>query len=299
MLRSISPVGLLYLWVMSQPLDLSEPDYRHDTEFSKLLARRADVDLTVAALEVARDAYPDLQFEETLRWFDLRANTLREQFATSIFEREALEALCEELGQRQKLTGTDAAFDDADASYLHRIIATGHGIPLSLSLIYLGVAERAGLPLSGVSAPQHFLSRCETSEGPLFVDAFTPGRILTETECIAWLSELTEMTDTQILPFLEPAGPRMILVQMLNNLKVVHAKHENWSAAWKVQHRLMSLKPGSYQERRDMGILSVHAKRTLTAIKLLTNCLRNCPADERVVLREHLEMAHSSHAQWN
>ncbi|WP_166831339.1 SirB1 family protein [Thalassoroseus pseudoceratinae] len=284
---------------MPEPRNFSEPDYRHDTEFSKLLARRADVDLTIAALEVARDAYPEMQFDETLRWFDLRANYLREKFAASVFEREALEALCEELGRRQELTGSDAAFDDPDASYLNRIVVTGQGIPLSLSLVYMGVAERAGLTLSGVSAPQHFLSRCETAEGPLFVDAFTPGRILTASECIEWLSDLTEMTDEQIRPFLEPAGPRMILVRMLNNLKVVHAKHENWDAAWKVQHRLMTLKPGSYQERRDMGILSVHADRTLSAIKLLTGCLRNCPQEEREVLKEHLEMAHSSHARWN
>ena len=284
---------------MSPSLNLSEPDYRHDAEFSKLLARRADVDLTIAALEIARDAYPEIQFEETLRWLDLRANYLRETFAASIYEREALEALCDELGRRQELVGTDEAFDDADASYLNRIIVTGHGIPLSLSLVYMGVAERAGLELTGVSAPQHFLSRCETTEGPLFVDAFTPGRILTEAECVAWLSDLTEMTAPQILPFLEPAGPRMILVRMLNNLKVVHAKHENWSAAWHVQHRLMSLKPGSYQERRDLGILSVHADHTLSAIKLLSGCLRNCPQEEREVLQEHLEIAHSRHARWN
>ncbi len=284
---------------MSQSLNLSEPDYRHDAEFSKLLARRADVDLTIAALEIARDAYPEVQFEETLRWLDLRANYLRETFAASIYEREALEALCDELGRRQELVGTDEAFDDADASYLNRIIVTGNGIPLSLSLVYMGVAERAGLELTGVSAPQHFLSRCETTEGPLFVDAFTPGRILNEAECVEWLADLTEMTEAQILPFLEPAGPRMILVRMLNNLKVVHAKHENWSAAWQVQHRLMSLKPGSYQERRDLGILSVHADHTFTAIKLLSGCLRNCPQQEREVLKEHLEMAHARHARWN
>ena len=39
-----------------------------DSEFVKLLGRRSDVDLTLIALELTRDAYPHLEFRPTLDW---------------------------------------------------------------------------------------------------------------------------------------------------------------------------------------------------------------------------------------
>jgi hypothetical protein len=36
--------------------------FERDHEFSKLLVRRTDVDLTTAALELARDACPEIDF---------------------------------------------------------------------------------------------------------------------------------------------------------------------------------------------------------------------------------------------
>ena len=41
-----------------------------DEEFAKLLVRQDDVDLEIAALELARDASPSLDFSATLTWFD-------------------------------------------------------------------------------------------------------------------------------------------------------------------------------------------------------------------------------------
>jgi regulator of sirC expression with transglutaminase-like and TPR domain len=283
----------------TRPPGTSEPDYSCDTEFSKLLARRSDVDLTVLGLEIARDAYPDLQFGDTLRWVHQRATALREPFAAATREREALALLADELGHRQGLTGSDAAYDHPDGSYLNRVVATGVGIPISLSLVYMAVATRAGLPLEGVSTPQHFLTRCEAAEGPLFLDAYTPGHVMTEDECLDWLVDLTSMTEDQIRPSLEPAGPRAVVVRVLNNLKVVHAKREDWEPAWRVQHRLSALQPGSYHERRDLGILALHADKPAHAIDLLRACLRTCPDNEREVLQNHLELARSKQARWN
>jgi regulator of sirC expression with transglutaminase-like and TPR domain len=91
----------------------------------------------------------------------------------------------------------------------------------------------------------------------------------------------------------------MILVRVLNNLKVVYAKQSAWGAAWQVQHRLAALHPGSYAERRDLGILSLHAGRAARAIDLLGGCLRCCPDDERDVLEEHLQLARKQLAHWN
>ena len=63
-----------------------------DTEmsFAKLLVRQDDVDLEIAALELARDASPSLDFSATLKWFDQRAAELAAPIARASDEQDLL-----------------------------------------------------------------------------------------------------------------------------------------------------------------------------------------------------------------
>lgn len=276
----------------------AEPDYAKDVEFKKLVVRQSDVDLTRVALELARDAYPDLDLAEPLNWIAARADELRPGMAKRD-DLETLAALSACLSEEHGLTGSPDAYEDPDASYLQRVIETGQGIPISLSLIYMAVAEHLDLPLTGVSAPMHFLARLETSQGAMFLDAYARGRVLTMSECVDWLQGLTDLTENQLLSALEPVGPRAIIARMLNNLKVIHVKQEDWPAAWKVQHRLSTMLPASYNERRDLGIISLHAGRFSQAVDIFTACLAKCPVEEREILEGHLKEARRQLSEWN
>ena len=111
-------------------------EFARDREFVKLLGRRDDeVDLTVAALELARDAEPDLDFAPTLDWCDARAGELAGPIARAGNDQKILEALTECLAVRHGLTGDPTAYDSPDGSYLPKVIETGKGIPISLSLV--------------------------------------------------------------------------------------------------------------------------------------------------------------------
>jgi len=98
---------------------------------------------------------------------------------------------------------------------------------------------------------------------------------------------------------LKPAGSRTIVIRMLNNLKALYVRQENWPAAWMVQHRLTALAPCSYQERRDLALISLRANRPGHAIDLLHSCLRTCPTDEKPALERHLQEASSQLCRWN
>lgn len=276
----------------------SEPDYASDVEFKKLVVRQSDLDLTRVALELARDAYPELDISEPLEWIEQRAKELKPGLAKRD-DLETLAALSACLSDEHGLSGSPEAYDNPDSSYLQKVIETGRGIPISLSLIYMAVAERLDLPLLGVSAPMHFLSRIETSQGTMFLDAYSGGRILSFAECVDWLMGLTDMTEADLVQTLEPVGPRPIIVRMLNNLKVLYAKKEDWPQAWKVQHRLSTLQPASYNERRDLGIISLHAGQLNMAVDVLSACLSKCPLEERDILEGHLAEARRRLSEWN
>ena len=276
-----------------------DPHYQCDTEFVKLLSRRTNADLTLAALELARDAYPDLDFRQTLGWIDERGLEVAGPIARAESEREALEQLGECLAGRYGIYGDAEAYERADSSYLPRIIETGRGIPISLSILYMAVAGRAGLDLKPVAAPLHFLLRYESIEGPLFIDAFSRARILTARQCVNWLCEISRLPPSRVRRLLVEASPRCVVIRMLNNLKVLHMRQENWDAAWIVQHRLAALQPGAWQERLDLAVISIRANRPGHAIDLLQSCIGSCPQSEKPSLQEQLAEAYAQQSMLN
>lgn len=274
-------------------------DYTADSEFRKLCARLTDIDLTLAALELARDAYPGLDFSTTLEWIDQRADELAGPVARAQTEIDVLQELASAIAGTHGISGDSDAYNIADSSYLPRVIETGRGIPISLSVLYIAVAARVGIELQGVAAPMHYLTRYESSGGPLFVDSFSAGRILDSKQCIDWLQTMTQLPEQQIEASLRPTSPRTTIVRMLNNLKTVHARQENWQEAWKVQHRLVALQPTSQAEQRDLALISLRAQRPGEALDLFKSCLKNCAQDDRKFLQAHLDEAQNRLARWN
>lgn len=275
-------------------------DFSQDEEFSKLLQRRREVNLSVVALEIARDAYPELDFAHSLHWIAKRGSELIAPASRCETDRALLKEIGRSLAGTHGLHGDKEAFHRPEASYLHRVIETGVGIPISLSLVYSAVAEEAGIELSGVAAPMHFLTRYDGSSGTFFVDAFHQGRVLSYDRCVRWLQELTELSADDIEPMLQPARPREIVTRMLNNLKALHVQNEQWYSAWDVQRRLTALQPGSLDQRRDLALVAMKTNRPGVAIDLLQTCLRDCDIEQdRPALIQYLHSAEQLLSAWN
>jgi regulator of sirC expression with transglutaminase-like and TPR domain len=276
----------------------SEVDFSQDEHFQRLLARKP-CSLTMINLEIARDAYPELDFASTLDWFDHRRQELVAHFRGMHSEQEQLEVLAQSISLDHEVTGSEAAYRTADGSFLNRVIETGQGIPISLSLLYMEVAERLGLTLSGVSTPLHFLTMAETAAGPIFLDGYSGGRLLTEGEATDWLCSLTQLERHQVERSFEPADNRTIVIRMLNNLRTLYAGNEDWSSAWTVQNRLVAISPASYPLRRDLALIAFKAQHSSTAARLLKSLLNSCPEEEREFLTSQLDEAQRDIPRWN
>jgi len=86
------------------------------------------------------------------------------------------------------------------------------GLPLTLTLIYMFVAARAGIDVQGVNLPGHFIARC----GEIFFDPFHGGKILSRNDCAEILSrQQISLRDEH----LESPGSREIVARMLANLR--------------------------------------------------------------------------------
>ena len=68
---------------------------------------------------------------------------------------------------------------DMRNSFLPDVLRRKQGIPISLSLVYIGTCERLGLPMVGLNAPAHLLIAPSDTTLPFAVDAFDGGTVLT------------------------------------------------------------------------------------------------------------------------
>ena len=265
----------------------------------RLVRRETDVDLVVAALEISRDAQPDLDFEPTLQRIRTAVSELTRPIALAGDEVAELNLLIAYLTDQLNLHGHDDSYDSAASSYLNRVLETGRGIPISLSVIYMAVANELGIPLVGVGAPSHFLTQLETDREVLYIDAFRGGHIMNAEECVQWLHDVTEMPVGELRPTLKPASDRSIIIRMLNNLKTVFGLKEQWRNAMTVQARLALLNPGSYREKRDLAIITLRAGRPGAAVDLLRECLSVCSPEEQPFLQQQLKDAERETPMWN
>ena len=276
-----------------------EFDYSRDVEFSRLLARRPIHDLATAALEISRDAQPDLNIQATLDWIDRRAAELRSLVAQAYSERELIARIAGMVAGEWGIVGSPDAYHEADGSFLDRVIEKRRGIPISVSVLYVVLCQRIGLDLSLVAAPLHVLTRFEAPEGTLFLDAFAGQRILTYDETLNWLRDLSGLPTSVIEHSLGPADPRTVITRMLTNLKVLYSRLEDWQSVWRVQNRLVALNPTDYRERRDLGISAINAERPGVAIRLLESLLNSCPDDDHAALTEQINRAKQRLSHWN
>lgn len=273
--------------------------FQDDAQFLRLVRREADIDLVVATLEIARDQQPGLDFAATLETIRSSVASLTRSVAMAGNDINELNLLINHLTTDLNLRGDDRCFDESQASCLNCVLESGRGLPITLSVIYMAIASELGIPLEGIAAPSHFLTRLNSDAGIVYVDPFRQGLMMDEVECVEWLHEITELPTAEIYPTLRPVSERAIIIRMLNNLKTLFGSRDQWTAAWKVQRRLALLKPGSWRERRDLAILTLRAGRPGEAAILLEHCISVCTIPERPVLQHHLRQAQQLIPQFN
>ena len=185
----------------------------------------------------------------------------------------------EELG----FQGNSCGYYDQDNSCLDSVIERRLGIPITLSIVLMSVARRAGRPLTGIGLPGHFLTF--DPESGLFIDAFDGGALLDDFGCRQLFAQL-HGPDAQWHPsMLAPIGPRGIIRRMLNNLAQI-ASSENDHQSRIIATRLRSLLPdSSIWERAELARAYESSGEFDRASSVLEAVAAEAPAEESDGLR--------------
>jgi regulator of sirC expression with transglutaminase-like and TPR domain len=204
--------------------------------FRLLVADPEAIPLFEAAASIAMDADPTLDLQEVLSQFDQLASQLAARCRRASTELARLQALVPMFQGAQGFTGNATNYYDPDNSYLHRVLQTRRGIPISLAVLCIELARHIGLNAHGLSFPGHFLVRIDLHEGAVVFDPFT-ARSLDHAE----LLHRAGSNPAELERLMSPASNRQILIRMLSNLQAIHAQQGRADLLDKVMTRLRLL----------------------------------------------------------
>ncbi|HSJ13952.1 MAG TPA: transglutaminase-like domain-containing protein [Longimicrobiales bacterium] len=276
---------------------MSLPARSARARFAEQLARpEPEVDLARAALLVAAEEYPQLVPEPYLQRLDVYAERVRDRLSEESAPLLVLQELARVLFVEDGLRGNTEAYYDPRNSFLNDVLDRRVGIPLTLSIVYLEVGWRLGLPLHGVNFPGHFLVRFEGEALRLLIDPFLGGLIRFEDEA----QELLDRAYGGAVPlqpsYLRQADRKSIIVRLLSNLKGVYLNARDDARALAAIERILLIVPDAAEELRDRGLALTRLGRETEALSDLQRYLELAPEAPdvegvRMLIRRHEEGA--------
>lgn len=213
-----------------------------------------ELDLAEAALLIAAEEYPDLDVAGYLRRLDELAEGLRGKLPENPDLEHTVAALNRFMFEEQGFSGDTENYYDPRNSFLNEVLDRRRGVPITLSIIYMELGWRLGLPLEGVSFPGHFLVKLATAEGDVVLDPFHGGVPLSEEDLRERLDETysdLRALNAPLERLLAASGKKEILVRMLRNLKVIYLREQEPTKALTVLDRILVVRPDLPEELRD------------------------------------------------
>ena len=159
------------------------------------------------------------------------------------------------LYDEQGFSGNREHYDDPRNSFLNEVLDRRTGIPITLAVVYIEVARRAGVRVEGVNFPGHFLVRASDGHHHRSVPRGR-GRRRARLPRAAQSTRRDEAAFDRSL--LEPATRRQIVTRMLVNLKRSYVRMRSMPQARVVADLLVALDPSALGELRDRGLLAYH-----------------------------------------
>jgi regulator of sirC expression with transglutaminase-like and TPR domain len=202
------------------------------------LKQGEELDLEQGAWLLAQTQYPDINVEGYRAVLDHYAAELRERIKPGADARGLLGVINDYLFLELGFEGNEANYYDPENSYLNRVLDRRMGNPINLSLVYLLLARRLGLPVAGIGLPGHFICRYQSTSAEEYIDAFNRGKLLTKADCIQYLLQGNYSVRDD---YLAPVSPRRILLRICGNLHQIYLHHELPDETIRQQRYLVAL----------------------------------------------------------
>jgi regulator of sirC expression with transglutaminase-like and TPR domain len=255
--------------------------------FGTLVQNDAQFHLLEVAVCLGQDDYPRLDVQQVLAEVDVLLARLRRRLPADAPAMHKLRLLNHFFFHDLHFGGNLNHYHDPDNSYLHRVLERRRGIPVSLAVLWLELAQGLGLPAHGVGFPGHFLVKVNLPHAQVVIDPFN-GQSLSREELQsrleAWRGShgLPGASELPLGHYLQATPAREIIARMLRNLKEIHRTQQDWLRLVAVEDRLLVLLPQAWGEYRDRGLAQAELGQLGPAVRDLETYLGQAGEGEDV-----------------
>lgn len=237
-----------------------------------------EINVPRAALQLARAvAYPDLNVAAYMS----RLHDLSEEIVDAIDVNTSpisqAEQLSDSLFGRLGFKGDKKSYNDPRNSYLNEVIDRRQGIPITLSVLYIDIASRLGIPAYGIGLPGHFIVGIRAPDGDAWIDPFHDGRRLDLTDCMELIRLASGYEGPLEAVWFAPISARATLARMLSNLRAGYVASSSWPQAADVIQLLREVQPQEAEHLRDLGLVYYHQHQLPQAAHYLNAYLQRAP----------------------
>jgi regulator of sirC expression with transglutaminase-like and TPR domain len=218
-------------------------------EMAKVLqGKDGDVDLIHAALLIARLDNDELDVDAYRAEMERMARKVLARVPDRATDERKLAELARFLFREKGFHGSRGDYYNRSNSYLSEVIDDREGLPITLSVLYIGLARRLGVTVEGVGLPGHFVVRHVPKKGAgQLIDVYEGGtrmsRADAERKVRAMAGRPLEDDDLAAVP------PRLILSRMLHNLVNVARGERDLQAMLRYTDAIIAIHPQPAQER--------------------------------------------------
>lgn len=260
-------------------------------DFERMVKRpEPSFELARAALLVAAESNPAVDVDGHLHTLESWAEQLRARLQPDWNNLQKLARLRNFVYEELRFRGDHEDYYSPSNSLLNEVMERRLGIPLTLSIIFMELGWRVGIPFEGVGFPGRFLVRLAGEPRDLLLDPYRDGMSVHDEDCRAMLREISggklQMRDD----FLNSVSKHDMIARLLLNLKGAYLRANDDEGALAAVDRLLLLHPEDAEEIRDRGLLLYRLRRYSPALEAIERYLALRPdAPDREPLETHTQ----------
>jgi regulator of sirC expression with transglutaminase-like and TPR domain len=178
-------------------------------------------------------------------------------------------ALCAVLFEEEGFKGDEDSYDEPSNSSVVRVLQRRRGMPITLSIVAIEVGRLAGLRLTGIGLPGHFVVGGPDLPEGMYLDPFDGGALYEGGGLSRRLAAIFGSPVELSPDALRPDSTRAILSRVLLNLRRSWQRRDRWEEALAALEFSEALEPANGSHRRERGLLLLKVGRTEEALEAL------------------------------
>jgi regulator of sirC expression with transglutaminase-like and TPR domain len=234
------------------------------------------------ALQLSRIiAFPELDVRNEISKIDqigLKIRKTLENFSQSR-PTQIIERINDQLYRKEKFRPNRDDYYNPSNSFLNVVIRRKIGIPITLSIVYMRVAESLNFKLVPVSFPSHFLIKyILEGESEIIIDPYNEGRIMDDYSLKQLLDQTVPRLSVALTrDFVARASVTKVMIRMLNNLKTSYFECQDIDKAELVNEMILHIHSNDQYGLRDKGMIMLKRKYQQEALELFNQYIEKYP----------------------